>query len=215
MFKHYILLLFLCFLLAHQSVQSQTILMDTSKFSGKKILTINFLALFGNGMEMNFEKANHNHHSWRLTAGYYLATRPYYYEFYDGFNGLKLEFQKRFYVRKFNESRKGTYIAPFFQYKHINIYKNISYILYTGTPPTEQAITERDNTFASAGSFGFVVGLQGLSLRSRFVTDIFVGSGILIPLNDYVRNIPHLVVINPYEQGIYFKAGFSFGLALN
>ncbi|MCU0390302.1 MAG: hypothetical protein MUE81_04230 [Thermoflexibacter sp.] len=215
MFKHYYLFLLLSILLANKKAHCQTVIIDTARFSGKMILTMNPLALFGNGMEINFEKSNIKRHSWRFTAGYYLATKPYYYEFYDGFNGVKMELQKRFYLRKFNESRKGTYIAPFLQYKHINLYKNISYLLYTGTPPVEQSVTERDNTFASAASFGFVFGLQELSLRSRFVIDMFIGSGILIPLNDYVRSVPHLIVINPYEQGIYFKIGLALGVALN
>ncbi len=211
--KHVFFLFLLLFI--SQLAHSQTVVMDTSKFSGKMILSLNPLAFFGNGLELNFERKVKNNLTLRYTVGYYLAEKPFYYEFYNGFNGLKIEIQPRFYVRRFDKSRKGTYFSPYFQYKHINLYKDISYLIYTGNPPEERSVTERNNTFASTAALGFLVGTQHLSLASRFTIDVFIGSGFVIPLNQYERNVPHLFLINPYEQGIFFKAGTSIGLAFN
>lgn len=213
--KKQLLFILLLLFLKHLAYSQVVMTDNTPKFSGKTILSWNPLALFGSGLELNFERRVKEGLSLRYTLGYYLAENPAYYSSYDGFNGLKVEIQPRFYLRTFSQSRKGLYISPFVQYKHINLYKDISFLLYTGTPPTTLRATERDNTFASATALGFVFGRQELSLNSRFTTDIFAGVGVLIPINQYQRSIPNLFLVNQYEQGIFLKLGASIGLSFN
>ncbi|GAB4195993.1 MAG: hypothetical protein OHK0057_02560 [Thermoflexibacter sp.] len=86
---------------------------------------------------------------------------------------------------------------------HINLYKNISYLLYERNPPVEKQVNERENTFASAGVVGILVGSQKVAHHSRYVLDMYLGTRVLLPFNDYPRSTPLLFWVNPYEQGFF------------
>lgn len=188
---------------------------DSSQSMLNNVITFNLLPLFANGMEFNYERFTKEKQSLRFTLGYYLAEKPYYYTSFDGFNGLKIEIQLRFYFDNWVRGKGRLYASPYLQYKHINLYKNISYLLYEGNPPVEKQINERKNTFASAGVVGILVGSQRVARNSRYVFDMYLGTGVLLPLNDYPRSTPSLFLVNPYEQGFFFKAGLSMGFAFH
>lgn len=188
---------------------------DSSQSMLNNVITFNLLPLFANGMEFNYERFIKERQSIRFTLGYYLAEKPYFYTSFDRFNGLKVEIQPRFYFDDLVRGKGRLYASPYLQYKHINLYKNISYLLYEGNPPVEKQVNERENTFASAGVVGILVGSQKVARHSRYVFDIYLGTGLLLPLNDYPRSTPSLFLVNPYEQGFFFKTGLSMGFAFH
>jgi len=179
------------------------------------VITLNLLPLFANGAELNYGRFIKEKQSIFFTLGYYLAQQPYYYTTFDGFNGLKVEIQLRFYLDNWVRGKGILYVSSCLQYKHINLYQNISYLLYTGSPPTERQVSERKNIFASAGAVGILIGSQRVARNSRYVFDTYLGTGILIPLNDYPRSTPSLFLVNPYEQGFFLKIGLSMGFVFN
>ncbi len=205
--------LVLCAVSANAFCQEAT--SDSSQQVLYNVITLNLLPLFANGIELNYERYIKERQSVSFTLGYYRAEKPYYYTSFDGFNGLKVEIQPRFYFDSWKRGAGRIYASPYLQYKHINLYKNISYLLYEGIPPIEKEIKERNNTFASAGTVGIVFGSQTIAYKSRYVFDIYLGTGIVIPLNDYPRSTPSLFLVNPYEKGFFFKIGLSMGFAFN
>ena len=161
------------------------------------------LSFLGAGLEGAYESYKPaNKTSYRVNAGVFLATTPYFYDNYDDYFGFRVEVQKRFHLIKTTYQKNGCYLAPYAQLKYINLHKK-------GNPSTfyNQQTTKETAAFGLGVLFGYQV-----RYATRFVFDMYLGGGLILPTNNAAADVASIAIINPYNRGISVHGGIGLGL---
>lgn len=175
------------------------------------------LPLFVGGMELGYEKSTTHKESFYMQLGYYGSQSANALRIkddaYSNMIGLKMEMQYRFYL-KTNNYKKNVWIAPFVNFKTLSAkYENT---VYTRSGPPTYTTTSKvvsENRSATTVSLGYMMGSRS-SIYENIYLDFSVGGGIFIPVAGDNHSDLNMVLVNPYQRSIQFKANLGICIAL-
>jgi hypothetical protein len=156
------------------------------------------LSFFVSGLEFGYEHPIKHKRTLRLSAGYFYLDKPSFYSSrLRNMEGIRTEFQYRFYGEGFN-AKNNYFIAPFGVFRTIKMD-------YTPHGSTRVRGVSSQSVIA-----GFVIGYR-YRIIDFISLEVHAGGGITpTSIGDY--DIVHLDMVNPYRKSINAKAGFTFGI---
>ncbi|MCB0514921.1 MAG: DUF3575 domain-containing protein [Chitinophagales bacterium] len=166
------------------------------------VLSIHPFSFTVGGFEMGYEFATRFPNSLRVQAGYFLSGNA---PGLDGKNleGLKLETQYRFYLQEKKLPLRGGYVAPY------ALYKQMQFESYEYNNFNNQYVEKQ----GSAWGAGVLLGTQG-NIGKRTTIDLYVGGGVVAPIDDKDVEQIDIPIVNPYKKAIVGRVSLTIGVAL-